>query len=103
MQARDRSTVKATLATSFCHFFWGLGFLSVFCSVICFFLSNYAISKLPLARETVFANLTTAVSFFAGVLILREPFTPLALLFIVLILAGIYGVQRASRKNDFEQ
>lgn len=75
-----------------------VGFLSVFCSVICFFLSNYAISRLPLARETVFANLTTAVSFFAGVLVLREPFSPLALVYILLILVGIYGVQRTSRQ-----
>ncbi len=76
-----------------------LGFLSLFCSVICFFLSNYAISKLPIARETVFANLTTAVSFFAGVLILREPFTLLAPVYILLILVGIYGVQRTARKQ----
>ena len=75
-----------------------VGFLSLFCSVLCFFLSNYAISRLPLARETVFANLTTAVSFFAGVLVLREPFSPLALVYILLILVGIYGVQRTSRQ-----
>ena len=48
-----------------------VGYLSVFCSILCFFLSNYAISKLPVARETVFANLTTAVSVFAGVLFLH--------------------------------
>lgn len=72
-------------------------FLSLACSVLSFFLSNYALSRLPLARETVFANLTTAVSFFAGVLVLREPFSPLSLLFILLILVGIYGVQKTSR------
>ena len=70
-------------------------FLSAFCSVLSFFLSNYAISKLPLARETVFANLTTAVSVFAGVLILHEPFSWLSMACILLILIGIWGVQRA--------
>ena len=70
-------------------------FLSVFCSVVSFFLSNYAISKLPVARETVFANLTTAVSVFAGVVILHEPFSWLGLVFCLVILIGIYGVQRA--------
>lgn len=72
-------------------------FLSLVCSVLSFFLSNYALSRLPLARETVFANLTTAVSFFAGVIVLREPCTPLSLLFILLILLGIYGVQKTAR------
>ncbi len=74
-----------------------VGYLSVFCSILCFFLSNYAISKLPVARETVFANLTTAVSFFAGVLVLREPFSWLSLLCIAVILIGIWGVQKTAR------
>lgn len=75
-------------------------FLSVCCSVISFFLSNYALSRLPLARETVFANLTTAVSFFAGVLVLGEPFSPFALVCILLILVGIWGVQKTARKPE---
>ena len=75
-------------------------FLSVFCSVVSFFLSNYAISKLPVARETVFANLTTAVSVFAGVVFLHEPFSWLGLVFCLLILIGIYGVQRAATRKD---
>lgn len=74
-------------------------FLALGCSVLSFFLSNYALTRLPLARETVFANLTTAVSFFAGVLVLREPFTPLSLVFIALILLGIWGVQKTARPN----
>ena len=72
-------------------------FLALGCSVLSFFLSNYALTRLPLARETVFANLTTAVSFFAGVLVLREPFSPLSLVFIALILLGIWGVQKTAR------
>ena len=74
-------------------------FLSLGCSVVSFFLSNYAISKLPLARETVFANLTTAVSFFAGVLVLREPFSWFSPICILLILVGIWGVQKTARKE----
>ena len=65
-----------------------------------FFLSNYALTKLPLARETVFANLTTAVSVFAGVLVLHEPFSRLSLVCILLILLGIWGVQKTARKSD---
>ena len=72
-------------------------FLALGCSVLSFFLSNYALTKLPLARETVFANLTTAVSVFAGVLVLHEPFSWLTFVCIALILIGIWGVQRTAR------
>ena len=74
-----------------------VAYLSVFCSILCFFLSNYAISKLPVARETVFANLTTAVSVFAGVLVLHEPFSWLTAVCVVVILVGIWGVQKTAR------
>ncbi|MBQ1371309.1 MAG: DMT family transporter [Oscillospiraceae bacterium] len=73
-------------------------FLSVFCSVAGFFLSNYAISKLPVARETVFSNLTTAVSVFAGIVVLHEPFDWQTPICILLILMGIWGVQRTAAK-----
>ena len=72
-------------------------FLALGCSVLSFFLSNYALTKLPLARETVFANLTTAVSVFAGAIFLREPFTWPTLIFVALILIGIWGVQKTAR------
>lgn len=74
-----------------------VAFLSVLCTVICFFLSGYALTRLPVARETAFANLTTAVSVFAGVLILREPFSWAALGFCAMILLGVWGVQHAAR------
>lgn len=75
-------------------------FLSVCCSVICYFMSSYAITHMSVARETVFANLTTAVSVFAGVVILHEPFSWLGLVCCVLILVGIYGVQKTARGGD---
>lgn len=75
-------------------------FLSVCCSVICYFMSSYAITYMSVARETVFANLTTAVSVFAGVVFLHEPFSWLGLVCCILILAGIYGVQKTARKES---
>ena len=74
-------------------------FLAVCCSVVCFFLSSYAITRLPVARETVFSNLTTAVSVFAGVVLLHEPFSWTGLLCCGLIILGIWGVQRADRSR----
>ena len=69
-------------------------FLSVCCSVIAYFLSSYVITGLPVARATVFANLTTVVSVFAGIVFLHEPFSAVGMVCCVLILVGIYGVQR---------
>lgn len=71
-------------------------FLALCCSVISYFLSAYALTHMSVARETVFANLTTAVSVFAGAVFLHEPFSLWGAVFSLLILLGIYGVQRCS-------
>ena len=71
-------------------------YLSLFCSALCFFLSHYAITRLSVARETVFSNLTTAVSVFAGAVFLHEPFSAIGVLCCLMILVGIYGVQKAA-------
>ena len=73
-------------------------FLALGCSVLCYFLSSYALTNLPVARESVFSNLTTVVSVFAGAVFLKEPFTWFGAVMIVLILAGIWGVQKTARK-----
>ena len=72
-------------------------FLGVCCSVVCYFMSAYAITYMPVAKEVVFSNLTTAVSVFAGVVFLREPFTWLGLVCCILILVGIWGVQKTAK------
>ena len=77
-------------------------FLGVCCSCISYFLVSYAITHLTVAQSTVFANLTTAVSVFAGAVLLGEPFSLLGVIFCVMILAGIYGVQLTARKEHGE-
>lgn len=74
-------------------------YLVLFASVVCYFLSGYALTYLTVAEESVFSNLTTAVSVFAGAVFLREPFSWLSLLMCVLILLGIWGVQKTAPKN----
>ena len=71
-------------------------FLALVCSVACYFLSGYTITYMTVARETVFANLTTAVSVLAGVLFLREPFSWVGALCCLVIFVGIYGVQKTA-------
>ena len=74
-----------------------LGYLGVLCSVLSYVLSGYSISYLTVARETVFANLTTVVSVFAGAVFLHEPFSWIAAICCIGILVGIWGVQRSSQ------
>ncbi len=71
-------------------------FLALICSVACYFLSGYTITHMTVARETVFSNLTTAVSVFAGVIFLHEPFTWFGVLCCLVIFVGIYGVQKTA-------
>ena len=73
-------------------------YLVLAASAICYFLSGYALTYLTVAQESVFSNLTTAVSVFAGAVLLHEPFSWLSLVMCVLILVGIWGVQKTAPK-----
>jgi len=72
-------------------------YLSIFSSNIAFLALNYANSILPVARVTSFSNLTTVISLFAGVIFLHEPFGWVSLLSSVIIIIGVWGVQRKAR------
>ena len=72
-------------------------YLSVVSSNIAFLALNYANSVLPVARVTSFCNITTVISLFAGVIFLNEPFGWVALLASVIIIVGVWGVQRNAR------
>ena len=69
-------------------------FLSALCSVAAFFCLNYAMSYLAVNQAVIFTNIVPIVSVVAGVLILGEPFSPSSLIGIVLILIGVYMVNK---------
>lgn len=72
-------------------------YLSVVSSNIAFLSLNFANSVLPVARVTSFCNLTTVISLFAGVIFLHEPFGWVSLLASIVIIIGVWGVQRKTR------
>jgi len=76
-------------------FMGSMVYLSLFSSIAAFLLLNYAGGELPVAKTTAFCNLTTVISVLAGVVFLGEPFTLLSLAASVMIILGIWGVQRA--------
>ena len=75
-------------------------FLSVCCSVVSYFLLSYMATYMTVTRSAAYANLTTAVSVFAGAVILKEPLSWLGVLFCAVILIGIFGVQVTARKGE---
>ena len=81
-------------------YFLPILFLGLCCSVISFFLSNYVLTGLSVAQSSIFANLATTISVFAGAVFLHEPFSLLGLFFCVIILLGIYGVVNTPGKEN---
>ncbi len=64
-------------------------------SVVAFILLNYANTYLPLSKTTVFSNVITVVSVFAGMVILKEtPITIWNISLSAVIIIGIWGVQK---------
>lgn len=68
-------------------------------SVVAFILLNYANTYLPISRTTVFSNVITVVSIFAGIVILKDtPLTVWNALFSLMIIVGVWGVQQFAKK-----
>ena len=75
-------------------FLWAILYLAILSSIVAFFGVNYSVTYIGVARMTSFSNLTTVISVVAGVLILREPFSYMQLIACILILVGVWGVNR---------
>lgn len=88
----DLAAVTAPLTEP--GFLLSLLYLSLFASVACYFLLNHALSVLPATRIVPLENLTTVISVFAGVVILHEEMSLFSLLASLVILTGIWGVQK---------
>lgn len=60
------------------------------CSVLAFFMSNLAISKIGVNRTSSFIGISTVVSILAGALLLQEAFTAYQIIGAVIIITGVY-------------
>lgn len=74
-------------------------YLGIVSSVVAFLLLNYANTHLPVAKTTVFSNITTVVSVFASALFLDEKFTSVTVIATIMIIIGVWGVQALSVKK----
>ncbi len=74
--------------------FFPMIYLSLMGSIIAFFLTNYSLSKLQAHVSSIFANVATIVSIFAGIIILKEDFYIYHLVGSMMIIVGIYGTAK---------
>lgn len=88
-----RSATISMLTDAFGHsqFIVSVLYLGAVASVGAYLLANYSLSKLPVARSTIFSNISTVVSILAGVIVMHDGFTFVSLLATVLILLGVWG------------
>ncbi len=68
-------------------------YLGMASSVVAFVCLNYANTYLPVSKTTVFSNITTVVSVFAGAVFLDEKLPPATLISTAMIIIGVWGVQ----------
>lgn len=98
--------VTGTMSTLVTLPFRDTGFLTavlyqgVGCSVLAFFLSNVAISKIGVNRTSSFIGAATVVSIIAGILILHEQFSFIQMIGAVVIIAGVYIANARVNLND---
>lgn len=94
--AENGAKTLAVVAQALSHreFVTGILFLSLLSSVGAFMLINYSLARLPVAQAAVFNNLTALVSVLAGVLVMKDPFSPVSVAAFALILLGVWGVNR---------
>lgn len=100
-EAASKSTISELLLLPFKNknFIIAVLYQSIGCSVLAFFLSNAAISRIGVNRTSSFIGASTVVSIIAGALFLNESFTKYQLLGAVVIIIGVYTANIKLKHN----
>jgi len=72
-------------------------FLGIMASVVGYLLTNYSLTRLPATRSIIFSSFSTLVSVISGVVLMHDPFSPISAIAFVMILTGVWGVNRFSQ------
>lgn len=75
-------------------------YLGIGCSLVAFFMLNYAITHLPVSKTSIMANFATVVSILAGVIFRHEPFYWYHGVGSVIILLGVIGTTWYRQRSD---
>ena len=83
------------------NFIIAILYLGILSSIIAFYLTNFALSKIEASRSAVFSNLSTIVSIIGGVIFLKEHFYFYHIIGSIMILLGVWGTNhfRISNKS----
>lgn len=65
-----------------------------------YMMANYSLSRLTVARSTIFGNFGTVVSVLAGVVIMGDEFTWVSAISFALIMGGIWIVNHFARSSE---
>lgn len=72
------------------NFLIAILYQGIACSVLAYFLSNLAISKIGVNRTSSFIGISTVVAIFSGAILLKESFSLYQFIGAVIIIMGIY-------------
>ena len=72
--------------------------LSVFCSISCNVMVNYAAGRMSVVQMATYSGLTTICSMFSGIIFLKEPVNMMSMIGTVLILIGVWQVTKAEKR-----
>ena len=75
-------------------------YLSLGCNLIAFLCANYSISIIGATKRAAFASIASVTSVLGGVFYLSETFTKTQIIATVLVLAGVYGVNRFGKNGE---
>ena len=89
-----RNPMAILQAVTVPRFVWPVVYLGIVSTILAYFLVNYATVRLPAARFMAFCNLSTILTVLCGMLILKEPYVPALIPTTVMILVGVWGVQK---------
>ena len=92
--------LKVITSLAIPEYFLSVLYLGVVSSVFAFLMLNYANTYLPVAKTTVFSNITTVVSVIAGSIFLKENLSWISAIGIVMIITGVFAVQLIGVKTQ---
>lgn len=93
-------TAFLTLPLHDTGFFICILYLSLGCNLIAFLCANYSISIIGATKRAAFASIASVTSVLGGVFYLGESFTKIQIAATVLVLLGVYGVNRFGKKAE---
>jgi len=100
---QNRHDLSAILVPVKTPSFWvAVLYLAVLSSVCAFLCLNYAMNHVNVSTTTLLSNFSTPITVISGIFILKETFTPVQLLGVVIILVSVFGVSMAKKHEPAE-